>query len=169
MILSVHAIFGAAVASVVPNHPVEAFCLGFLSHLALDTIPHRDYDLISLDFDPTRPALKEVSNKLNLMRDFSLVSLDAAVGLCLAFVFFFNPAHPKIFLLGAVGALLPDFLTFVFLLFKYQSFRLFYNFHIGIIHSKIILKLNQVTGVILQFCTIAVFIAIIFGIRYFLI
>ena len=51
MILSVHATFGAAVASLVPAHPVAAFALGFASHLALDLIPHRDYDLVSVEVE----------------------------------------------------------------------------------------------------------------------
>lgn len=167
MILSVHATFGAAVASLVPTHPVEAFALGFASHLALDLIPHRDYDLVSVESDSKRmPKLIEtVYKKFKLIRDITLVSIDALVGLCLAFLFFFNPVYPWIFLLGAIGALLPDFLTFLYLIVKHKPLGLFFDFHAGFIHSKVILNLNQVKGVCLQFCILAVLIAIIFGIK----
>ena len=38
MILSTHAVVGAALASFVPSHPFAAFVIGFASHFALDTI-----------------------------------------------------------------------------------------------------------------------------------
>jgi hypothetical protein len=38
MILSTHAVVGAALASFVPSHPFAAFMIGFASHFALDTI-----------------------------------------------------------------------------------------------------------------------------------
>ena len=171
MILSVHATFGAAVASLVPTHPVEAFVLGFVSHLAIDAIPHKDYELISVDVDEAgKPKpLDLISKKLKLLRDMTLVSFDAVVGLCLAFLFFFNPAHPSIFLIGAVAAMIPDFLTFLYLLLKHKPLRHFFDFHASFIHSQTVLKLNQITGVLLQFCTVAVLIAIIFGVKYVII
>jgi hypothetical protein len=39
MILSTHAIVGAAIASFLPSHPTTAFVLGFGSHFVLDAIP----------------------------------------------------------------------------------------------------------------------------------
>jgi len=39
MILSTHAIVGAAIASFLPSHPTTAFVLGFASHFVLDAIP----------------------------------------------------------------------------------------------------------------------------------
>jgi hypothetical protein len=171
MILSVHAIFGAAVVSLVPTHPVIAFCLGFASHFALDAIPHRDYKLISVESGPQNKfqLAEKINKKFKLVRDITLVSFDAIFGLCLAFLFFFNPEYPLIFLIGAFGSLVPDFLTFLYLLFKHKGLESFFRFHVDVVHSKAILRLSQIKGVLLQFCTIAVLIAIIFGVRYFLI
>ena len=167
MILSVHATFGAAVASLVPTHPVMAFSLGFVSHLVLDAIPHKDYDLISVETEPgRRPQLIDtIYKKFRLIRDMMLVSFDALVGICLAFIFFFDPAYPWIFFLGVAGAFLPDFLTFLYLFIEHKPLGLFLGFHVDIIHSKMILNLNQVVGVCLQFCTLAVLIALLFGIK----
>jgi len=169
MILSVHATFGAAAASLVPTHPVTAFVIGFASHLVLDMIPHRDYDLISLEPDPTKKLrlAQDINRKLKLTRDITLVSFDALVGICLAFILFFNPIHPFIFLLGAVGSMLPDFLTFLYLIIKHHSLSLFFKFHTRL-HSRKEPKLGQVLGVTLQFFTIGVLIAIMFGAKYFL-
>ena len=171
MILSVHAIFGAAVASLIPNHPGLGFALGFASHLALDMIPHRDYDLISVDkiADNKLKFSEGIYNKFRLLRDMAVVSLDAILGLILAFMFFFNPIYPLAFLVGAVGALLPDFLTFIYLIIKHRSLELFYNFHASFIHSKIILKFNQATGVFFQFCTLAILIAILYSLKLILV
>jgi hypothetical protein len=43
MILTTHAVVGAALASFVPEHPAVAFVVGFGSHFILDAIPHVDY------------------------------------------------------------------------------------------------------------------------------
>ena len=168
MILSVHAIFGAAAASLVPSHPVMAFGLGFASHFVLDAIPHRDYDLISIESDLNKKnkVINIIRNKFKLIRDVVFVLVDGIVGLCLAFMLFFNPIYPWIFFLGAFGALIPDGLTFLYLLLKHKPLNFFFNFHSDFIHSKKILKLIQVTGVILQFCTLIIIFAVIFGIKY---
>ena len=52
MILSTHAIVGAAIASFLPSHPTTAFVLGFGSHFVLDAIPHWDYPIKSASVDP---------------------------------------------------------------------------------------------------------------------
>jgi hypothetical protein len=170
MILSVHATFGAAVASLVPNHPVFGFTLGFISHFALDAIPHKDYNLISIETGPDKKLrpIDLIHKKFCLIRDIMVVSLDALIGLSLAFLFFFNPVHPSVFFLGAIGSLIPDFLTFLYLLFKHKSLSSFFNFHVEFVHTKFILKLDQVTGVLFQFFTIAVLIAILISVKYFL-
>jgi hypothetical protein len=167
MILSVHATFGAAVASLVPTHPVGGFVLGFLSHLAIDAIPHRDYDLISIETDPAKKLrlVESISRKFRLIRDMLLVSTDAVVGLCLAFLFFFDVNHPWIFLIGAIGSMVPDFLTFLYLVIEHRSLQTFFKLHCLFVHSKITLKLNQVLGVFVQFCTIGVLIALIYWLK----
>src|SRR6266700_2786307 len=52
MILSTHAIVGAALASFLPSHPAAAFVAGFASHFALDAIPHVDYPIKSRSVNP---------------------------------------------------------------------------------------------------------------------
>ena len=95
MVLTPHALVGAAVAGAVPEHPVTGFILGFLSHFILDAIPHWDYDL---DFFKT--------NSLTV-KDLFKLSLDTVLGL--AVVGFFTP----ILIWGALGGLAPDALQYV--------------------------------------------------------
>jgi hypothetical protein len=45
MILSTHAIVGGAIASLFPSHPLLVVAAGFVSHFAIDAIPHWDYPL----------------------------------------------------------------------------------------------------------------------------
>ena len=52
MILTTHAIVGAALASFLPSHPIAAFVAGFASHFALDAIPHVDYPIKSRSVNP---------------------------------------------------------------------------------------------------------------------
>ena len=52
MTLTTHAIFGAGLASLMPEHPVAAFIAGFASHFVLDAIPHWDYAILSESVDP---------------------------------------------------------------------------------------------------------------------
>ena len=52
MILSTHAVVGAALASFVPSHPLAALVIGFASHFALDGIPHWDYPIKSRSVNP---------------------------------------------------------------------------------------------------------------------
>jgi len=170
MILSVHIIFGTTAASLVPSHPIGAFSIAFLSHFILDSIPHKDYNLKYFESNENeqKKIINTVYNKISLFRDMFLVFIDGLVGICIAFMLVFDPAKPWIFLIGIVGSLLPDFLTFLYLLIKHKSLSLFFKFHVSFIHSKFILKLNQLTGVITQFITLAILVALLFGVKNFL-
>jgi len=168
MILSVHATFGAAVASLVPSHPVLGFVLGFSSHFVLDAIPHKDYELISLETGPDKnlKTIDLIQKKFSLIRDILLVSFDAVIGFILAFMFFFNPVYPAIFFIGAFAALIPDGLTFIYLIFKHKTLSHFFDFHTDLIHYEI--HINQALGVILQFFTVALLIGILTIVKYYI-
>ena len=75
MTLTTHAIVGAAVASFVPSNPVLGLSLAFLSHLAIDVIPHWDYAIKS-DFVRPRIGGKFIINK-HLILDIVRIGGDA--------------------------------------------------------------------------------------------
>jgi hypothetical protein len=170
MILAVHATFGAAVASLVPSHPVAGFALGFVSHFALDAIPHRDYELRSLRFEPKGnfKIIHSLDKTYRLLMDGITISVDALVGIILSFMFFFNPDHIWVFLIGAVGGMMPDFLKFLYILSKNKLLEHFDFIHFGFFHTKKELKVLQQIGVFLQFCTLVLLIGIIVGVKYLL-
>ena len=51
MTLATHAVVGAAAASLIPTHPFLGFIAGFVSHFAIDAIPHWEYSLASAKID----------------------------------------------------------------------------------------------------------------------
>jgi hypothetical protein len=89
VILSTHAIVGAAIASLIPDHPALAFPGGMANHFAIDSIPHWDYPLRAISVKPSTGA----TLRLNwfLFRDLGLITLDACVGLAIALWLYATP------------------------------------------------------------------------------
>ena len=127
MILTSHAITGAAVASFFPNHPVMAFSIAFVSHFALDAIPHSQYEILSDSFN-SENYVNLTFNKL-LFLDFLKVGTDGIFGLTLGLLLFSNPQTFWVILGGSIFAILPDFLLFVCLKFPYRPLVILKKFH----------------------------------------
>ena len=86
MILSTHAIVGAAIASFLPSHPATAFVLGFGSHFVLDAIPHWDYPISSASVNPKIGA--PLTFDRGLLRDLALIGSDGLLGILGALLLF---------------------------------------------------------------------------------
>ncbi|MGY3410096.1 hypothetical protein ACVWZV_006209 [Bradyrhizobium sp. GM5.1] len=136
MILSTHAIVGAAVGSLLPSHPVAAFLAGFASHFVIDAIPHSDYPLRSISIKRDRSA---VSVNWLLLRDLGMLAFDAAAGLTVALWLFAAPGAAVSVLFGAMGGILPDPLQFAHRLYPKEPLRSLQRFHARI-HTKISLS-----------------------------
>jgi hypothetical protein len=127
MILSTHALVGAALANLFPSHPGVAFAVGFASHFALDAIPHADYPIRSASIDPKIGAPLRFDRAL--LRDAITIGADGMLGLVFAFVFFASAENRWAILLGAFGAMLPDALQFLYLRFPREPLRTLQRFH----------------------------------------
>ena len=134
MTLTTHAVVGAAVASLLPQHPVAGFVLGFASHFALDSIPHwaeGDYFIRSLKKEPNVPASRQVRFTKDLLHDVAVVGLDSLIGFSLSifilFYFFHVPLY--IVLLGAFAGQMPDGLQFLYFVFKPRFMKGLQKFH----------------------------------------
>jgi hypothetical protein len=127
MILCTHAVVGAALASFLPSHPTAAFVVGFVSHFALDAIPHWDYPIKSRSVNPTIGAPMVFDNAL--LQDAAAISCDGLVGMLAALMLFASPASLWTILLGAIGAMLPDPLQFVHARFPHEPLRTLQRFH----------------------------------------
>jgi hypothetical protein len=133
MILSTHAIVGGSVASLFPTHPFAAIVAGFASHFVIDAIPHWDCPLRSISLGP------RARNRLTLrgprLRDLALIAFDGCAGLALAVGLFATPATTLIIALGALAAILPDPLQFVYTLYPGEPLKSLQRFH-GWMHMK---------------------------------
>jgi hypothetical protein len=133
MILSTHAVVGAALASLMPSHPVAAFVVGFASHFVIDSIPHWDYPLQSISLGPG--ARNNVRITAARIRDLAVIGFDGLAGLVLATAIFGTEANLAAILAGAVGGILPDPLKFVHTLYPCEPLTTLERFHTWI-HSN---------------------------------
>ena len=144
MILSTHAVLGAAIASFLPSHPITAFVLGFGSHFVLDAIPHWDYPIRSPSVDPMIGAPLKFDRAL--LRDAVTIGSDALFGTIAALSIFASPAMSWVVLLGAVGAMLPDVLQFIHARFPHEPLRTLQRFHRWA-HTNRAMKENLAVGI----------------------
>lgn len=136
MTLGTHAVVGAAVASLVPGYPVAAFFMAFLSHFLLDSIPHWDYKLRSLEKVGDDHMTSDMKMDKRFVFDLCRIAFDALLGLSVALPFFRDSAaFPFVLLLGAFGAMLPDALQFVYFKWKEGPLKHLQRFHI-FIHAE---------------------------------
>jgi hypothetical protein len=133
MILSTHAIVGAAIGSLMPHHPALGFACGVASHFAIDAIPHWDYSLRSISIKPAQGSALRFNWSLG--RDLGLISFDALGGLTVALWLYATPAAGLAVLLAALGAMLPDPLQLVHRLYPREPLATLQRFHVWI-HSK---------------------------------
>lgn len=127
MILSTHALVGAALANLFPSHPAAAFAVGFASHFALDAIPHADYPIRSASVDPKIGAPLRFDRAL--LQDAVTIGADGTLGLLFALLFFASAENQWSILLGAVGAMLPDAFQFLYLRFPHEPLRTLQRLH----------------------------------------
>ena len=155
MILTTHAIVGAALASFLPSHPIAAFVTGFASHFALDAIPHVDYPIKSRSVNPRVGAPMAFDRAL--LQDAVTIGSDGMFGIMAALFLFSTTASFWAILMGALGAMLPDPLEFVHTRLPHEPLRTLQRFHLWA-HTK-----KRMKGVILGVGTQAAFVACVIG------
>jgi hypothetical protein len=155
MILTTHAVVGAALASFVPSHPAAAFVLGFGSHFILDAIPHVDYPIRSRSVNPKIGAPMRFDRAL--LEDVLAIGSDGLFGMLISLLLFSTPGNLWAVLMGAVGAMLPDPLQFAFTRWPHEPLRTLQRFHRWA-HSKM-----KIDNVALGVSTQAAFVALVVG------
>lgn len=131
MILTNHAITGAALASLTPNQPLVGFTVGFLSHFVLDAVPHWDYYLASFKEDGDNPLNDDVILNGDFLKDILKIGLDGIIGLSLSylvFVLYFKISIVAV-LCGAIGAMMPDALQFVYMKWRHEPLKSLQRLH----------------------------------------
>ena len=159
MILTTHAIVGAAIASLNPSRPVSGFIAGFVVHFILDAIPHWEYKIESGSLDP------DIGSPLVLdrafFRDVFRIGSDLLLGIIFSLILFSSSGSLFAVLAGALGGIAPDALQFACLRLRWRPLIALQNFHYWI-HATYKLKKKPVLGIISQVLLIA---AIVFAVR----
>jgi hypothetical protein len=127
MILSTHAVVGAAVATLLPHNPALVFAAGVASHFVIDAIPHWDYPLRGIKVG--RSQTGAIRLNAALLRDVGLIGLDACAGLALAVLLFGHSAPLWVIALAAIAAMLPDPLQVVHRLYPHEPLKTLQRFH----------------------------------------
>ncbi len=149
MILISHSIVGSAVASLFPTHPVLGLSLAFVSHFALDSIPHWDYPIRSASINPDKGGKMELNK--TLLIDLLTISIDGLLGLASAYILFHDqPAW--VWFLGSAFGMAPDFLQFIYLRFNFTPNTWLQKAH-KFIHSETRIK-NPIIGIPLQMISV---------------
>lgn len=154
MVLSTHAVVGAAVASLFPGNLPLAFGLAVVSHYAADAIPHRDYRLKSHVSDKNNKLNDSLVISKDSLGDILKISFDFTLGVALAVLiyFFIHPVGLPVIICGIVGGVLPDGLQFVYAInrSKFMSYvQRWHNFtHYN--HGQEDLKVSPLVGFSLQ-------------------
>lgn len=119
MLSTPHLLVGAAIVKAIPN-PFISLPLAFLSHFALDTIPH-------WDGSPKAPFSKKTT---------IWVIIDYIFGLSLVYLFSVGLQNQYLIWFGAVLATSPDFIMGIYRHFaffsRYDFIRIPNEFHISI-------------------------------------
>ena len=157
MTLTTHAVVGAALATAVPTHPVLAFGLGFCSHFLLDAIPHWDYSTNSFEEDKENPMNNDMKIGKSFLFDLCKISLDFLLGFVLTFLFFGRLGNFSLdvtLFSGALGAVLPDALQFLYFKWRHEPAISIQKFYLWI-HSKKELKDEPLIGISSQIVFVA--------------
>jgi len=163
MILSTHAIVGAAIASFLPSHPTTAFVLGFASHFVLDAIPHWDYPIRSAAVDPKIGAPMTFDRAL--LRDAVVIGSDGVLGILGTLLLFASSDGLWSILLGAFGTMLPDHLHTIHAHFPHEPLRTLQRFHRWI-HTDKRMKEDIILGVGSQIALVAVMVGLAMMAQY---
>lgn len=157
MTLTTHALVGAAVVSLVPQHPVLGICAALASHFVIDAIPHWDYPIASSAVDPDIGSAMKYDKALFI--DVLRIGSDAILGLLLS-LWILSPVMPtQLILVGAIVGMLPDPLQFVAAHFQYETLTSLQKFHKWI-HTKYRFEHAKGLGIFSQVLFIALVVMI---------
>ncbi len=149
MILLVHMLFGAAIASYIKN-PIFAVVLAFFSHYFLDFIPHNEYDIKNISEKRWKKTLPE----------FQKVFLDFLLGILL--ILLFSENKPTIYIC-AFFAILPDGFSVLSSIFQIKLLKIHNNFHQGRLHFFKKIKISNFWRITSQILIVLIALAALFS------
>lgn len=159
MTLTTHAVTGAAIMSLVPQHPILGICAAFASHFVIDAIPHWDYPIESASINPDIGATIKYDKAFWV--DIARIGSDMFLGVALSVFVFLPFAAPFVLLLGALAGILPDPLLFLHTRFRHEPLVSLQRFHRWM-HTKNHLAHAKLLGIFSQLCFLCLIIATVY-------
>lgn len=155
MIAAPHMIVGAILGDLITNYPL-AFLAGFASHFIFDAIPHLEHSTF---------WKKGERKEFHLTKgEYFFIFSEILIGLLIVLWFFLSRSKNWAILIGAFGAILPDFIDNVPFwspfLRKFPIFKQFHQVHNFIHHRKMDPK-NWIFGLIVYIIIIGIFMWVI--------
>jgi hypothetical protein len=159
--LTTHALVGASAAVLFPEEPLWAFLVGFASHFAIDSLPHWDYKLRSLQRNQNDLLSTDMKFGKDFLIDLRNTAGDSILGVSLSvlmFAVFVFQAPVFTVLAAACGGILPDFLQFVYFKTRSKLLEPLQKFHIWIQKGKTLMVSGKL-GIPLQALLVLLIIA----------
>ena len=152
MTLTTHAIIGASAATMFSFHPAAAIAAAFLSHFAIDAIPHWDYAPRSFRKDPQNPLNDDMVINRDSIFDLACIGVDIVLGMALSLLIFPTESAYQFWIVffGAGFGILPDPLQFIYWKWRHEPFSGLQRFHIWIHNSSDSLKGRWKIGLFYQ-------------------
>lgn len=126
MILVTHAVVGAAITHASRGKLFVGLGIAFMSHFALDAIPHWHYRLRSFRHDPINPMNDDMVWGTAMRLDLFRIGVDFSLGLGISFLIF--GVRTEIFW-GALAGTLPDALQLAYWKLRIAPLRALQRFH----------------------------------------
>jgi hypothetical protein len=157
VILTTHAIVGAAITTLMPAHPYLGISAAFASHFLLDAIPHWDYPIRSDSVNPHVAAAMKYDGRL--VADMLTIGTDAVLGMALALLLLSGRGNFALVACGAGAAMLPDALQFAYMRCPREPLVSLQRFHTWI-HASRSLRERPILGVSAQMGLVVFFLLV---------
>lgn len=163
MVLSTHAVAGAASVIIFKGYPLLGLILVFLSHFILDAIPHWHYKVLSRVKNDSLPFGEKLDFGIVFLKDIFRGGIDFGLGIVISLTVsqIFFPSYFWLTAFGAFAGALPDLIQVIYYRFP-NSMPLFYfqQFHEKV-HTKKYLDNEPVKGISQQIILSAVIIFVL--------
>jgi hypothetical protein len=158
MTLATHAVTGALIGAIGSENLAFAAGAGFLSHFLFDTIPHWDYSLGGIQEDKKNPlnTNMNVAGRRFLI-DLSKIGFDFGLGMIIVALLVLYMPQRVIFgaFIGALCAVIPDPLQFVYWKLRPRLMKPLQTFHVYM-HAATRLNDKPLLGITSQAVIIAI-------------
>ena len=149
MILTTHAVVGAAFSNLFPNNKTLGFIFAFFSHYILDMLPHSDYKVEGF-LDSKTKTIKSIFNNIKALLSLLTIAADSLAGIVISILIFARDEKSLLTtIIGAIAAMLPDFLQLLYYKFKKQPFTSIQKFH-NYFHTPIEMDDRPISGFLIQ-------------------